>query len=349
MADTVSDGEVQPVKPKRRRILDPSAIVPVPVYSNKVSSSLQLKPTAALFTTKPNSDDGPDDSLWSEFSSRETPPPIITLSDSEDEAEPKRREAEKQPEAVRCPSPPPESPVQKQSRKVQQKINEIDRSLRAVSSLLSPECPNQTTRRRRRRSSSPPEKQQDDVIIMSPNDDDDIIIMSPEPQSSEYSQSVREIPLKIRCRTDVHKIPVLSSTPLSDVVSQLSLILSVPPPRLLLLREEVELPMDATVSELGLGIADIIECVVMAAEDKSEACSGSIITVRLQSKDRASSQEFSLDRGSPLGSVFSKYLSTMSAGNQKKVRFHFDGCKVTNSQTPAQLDMEDGDIIEVWT
>ncbi|XP_023154815.2 NFATC2-interacting protein isoform X1 [Amphiprion ocellaris] len=355
----VSDGEVQPAKPKRRRILDPSAIVPVPVYSNKVSSSLQLKPTAALFATKPDSDDGADDSLWSEFSSRETPPPTVTLSDSEDEAEPEQDEAEKQPEAVCCPSPPPETPVQKQSRKVQQKINEIDRRLRAVSSLLSPECQNRTTRRRRCRSSPPTEQRQDDIIapntdddiiITSPNDDnDDVIIMSPEPQSSEYSQSVREIPLKIRCRTDVHKIPVLSSTPLSDVVSQLSLILSVPPPRLLLLREEVELPMDATVSELGLGIADIIECVVMAAEDKSEACGGSIITVRLQSKDRDSSQEFSLDRGSPLGSIFSQYLSTMSAGNQKKVRFHFDGCKVTNSQTPAQLDMEDGDIIEVWT
>uniref|UniRef100_A0A3P9B1Y6 Rad60/SUMO-like domain-containing protein n=1 Tax=Maylandia zebra TaxID=106582 RepID=A0A3P9B1Y6_9CICH len=30
------------------------------------------------------------------------------------------------------------------------------------------------------------------------------------------------------------------------------------------------------------------------------------------------------------------------------MRFHFDGSKVTGSQTPAQLDMEDGDIIEVW-
>uniref|UniRef100_A0A8D3CHH6 Rad60/SUMO-like domain-containing protein n=1 Tax=Scophthalmus maximus TaxID=52904 RepID=A0A8D3CHH6_SCOMX len=28
------------------------------------------------------------------------------------------------------------------------------------------------------------------------------------------------------------------------------------------------------------------------------------------------------------------------------VRFHFDGAKVTHSQTPAQLDMEDGDIVE---
>uniref|UniRef100_A0A7N6A5I4 NFATC2-interacting protein n=1 Tax=Anabas testudineus TaxID=64144 RepID=A0A7N6A5I4_ANATE len=38
-----------------------------------------------------------------------------------------------------------------------------------------------------------------------------------------------------------------------------------------------------------------------------------------------------------------------TAGAQRKVRFHFDGSKVTHSQTPAELNMEDGDIIEVWT
>uniref|UniRef100_A0A3Q3N344 NFATC2-interacting protein n=1 Tax=Mastacembelus armatus TaxID=205130 RepID=A0A3Q3N344_9TELE len=138
------------------------------------------------------------------------------------------------------------------------------------------------------------------------------------------------------------------STPLHEVLTRLSIILNVPPPCLLLLKEEVELPTDSTVGELGLSIADIIECVVMAAEDKGKDNeSSSIITVRLQSKDRDSSQEFSLHRVS-LGSIFSQYLSKMSTSAQKKVRFHFDGLKVTPSQTPAQLDMEDGDIIEVW-
>lgn len=50
----------------------------------------------------------------------------------------------------------------------------------------------------------------------------------------------------------------------------------------------------------------------------------------------------------PLGSIFSQYLSRMSRSAQRAVRFQFDGSKVTHSQTPAQLDMEDGDIIEVW-
>lgn len=159
-------------------------------------------------------------------------------------------------------------------------LSEIDRRLRAVSSLMSPEPQNSRTRRRRGRQST----DDDDVIIMNSNEDD---VISSNPVSgsedSPYRSSVREIPLKIRCRTDVHKIPVLSvrlcedtdyrrrhlcvcltadlcfqSTPLSYVLAKLSVMLNVPPPRLLLMREEVELPTDSTVGELGLGIADII-------------------------------------------------------------------------------------------
>lgn len=169
-------------------------------------------------------------------------------------------------------------------------LSEIDRRLRAVTSLMSPEPQNCRTRRRRGRRST----DDDDVIIMNSNDDDVIIMSYNEDdvigstpvsggEDSPYRSSVREIPLKVRCRTDVHKIPVLSvrlcevtdyrrhhlcvcltaglcfqSTPLSYVLAELSVILNVPPPRLLLMREEVELPTDSTVGELGLGIADII-------------------------------------------------------------------------------------------
>uniref|UniRef100_UPI0037E840AE NFATC2-interacting protein n=1 Tax=Semicossyphus pulcher TaxID=241346 RepID=UPI0037E840AE len=353
MAEAVSDSEVQAVKPppKRRRILDPSAFVPVPIYSSKVSSSLQLKPMAAMFTKKENTDDGVDEVLWSGFSSQGPSAAIISLSDSEeDESEHVEKKAE--PEATRCHSPsPPESPVNKHSRQFLKKISEIDRKLQAVSSLLTPEPKDKRSRCRR----GSPSPEDDDVILINSNNDDDVVLLSPNArvQDSPYSSSVREIPLKIRCRTDVHKIRVLLSTPLSDVVTQLSVILNVPPQRLLLMRKEVELPTDATVGELGLGIADIIECDVMAAEEKSSTDSSSrsrgSITVRLQSKDRDSSQEFSLHKDAPLGSIFSQYTSNMSTINKRKVRFHFDGSKVTKSQTPAQLDMEDGDIIEVWT
>ncbi|XP_060946024.1 NFATC2-interacting protein isoform X2 [Limanda limanda] len=331
MADPVSDSEAQAVKPppKRRRILDASAIVPVPVYSNKVSSSLRLKPMDHVFTKKETTEDAADDSLWS---SRETKVAVIGLSDSEEEeAEHVENKAEHGGlETVRSPSPPPpESLVQKQSSQVKKKISEIDRRLKVMSSLMSPE-PQKRTRRRPGSRTPASEEEQDDVIITNPDSGS---------WDSSYSSSLHEISLKIRCRTDIHKIPVLSSTPLSDVLAQLSVVLLVPPPRLLLLREDVELPLDSTV-----------ECVVMADDEKSkEAVGGSdVLTVRLQSKDRAAAQEFSLHRDAPLGPVFSQYLSSMTLSAQRKVRFHFDGSKVKPGQTPAQLDMEDGDIIEVW-
>ncbi|XP_056263073.1 NFATC2-interacting protein isoform X2 [Pseudoliparis swirei] len=338
----VCDGEQVKPPPKRRRILDASAVVSVPVYSNKVSSSLRLQPMASVFTGHDNSDDG----LWSRFSSRVPAPNAVELSDSEeDDAEPKNTEnverslkntwlsKEGSPDEQNrvlcfrtescCPSPP-ESPEQKQSRQVQRKLSEADRKLRAVNSFLSPERPDRKS------------FQDDD------DEDDDDDVNPSGLRRSPYSSALREIPLKIRCRTDVHKILVQSSTPLSDVLTQLSVVLAVPPPRLLLLRKEEELPLGATVGELGLGIADILECVVMAAEDDRG------VTVRLQSKDRAAAQEFTLQRDCPLGSIFSLYLSPLPPAAQKKVRFLFDGGRVAPGQTPAQLELEDGDIIEVW-
>lgn len=108
----------------------------------------------------------------------------------------------------------------------------------------------------------------------------------------------------------------------------------------------------------------------MAAEDRRD-----VISVRLQSKDRKASQEFSIHRvcspssflrqlhpptsiphpvcvcvfqDTPLGSVFSQYLSRISSCASEAVCFYFDGSRVKHSQTPAELDMEDGDLVEVW-
>ncbi|XP_012708359.3 NFATC2-interacting protein [Fundulus heteroclitus] len=324
---------------KRRRLLKPSAIVPIPVYSSRVSSSLQLKPAAALFPGDDVSDPA-ERTLWFPGSAQKPRLPLLDLSDSDEEPEPGQHRSEPAETPVcsaenpRCPSPPaPESPVQKPSRRATQKIREINRKLRAVSS------PEPRARGSRRYQTRPSDPDDDD-------DDDDVIILSPDSQGAVFrSDSLHEIPLKIRFRTDVHKVLVLPSTRLGDAVGQLARTLQVPPARLLLLKEAQELPTGATVGELGLGIADIIECIVVSGEEANS----SKITVKLQSRDRDSSQEFSISREAPLSSIFSRYLSSLPAGAHRKARFHFDGSKVKGSQTAAQLDLEDGDIIEVWT
>lgn len=74
--------------------------------------------------------------------------------------------------------------------------SEINKKLLAVSAVLSPEPLDRRTGRRRNRRNPRSD----------PNDDsDDVVIMS----LADGSDSPREIPLKIRCRTDIHKVLVL--------------------------------------------------------------------------------------------------------------------------------------------
>lgn len=342
MAETVSgsdsDSEVgTPVRPppKRRRIIDPSALKAVPIYSNKVKSSLQLKPS--VFEHADCKDgDAEVPALWSQS---QTPPAEKEQSISvllESDEEPEREHIQERFRSL-SPPPPPQSPLAKVNTRAKRKIRELNRKLDAIGSLLSPAQPSAGDRSSAR-----------DYDDSEDDDDDDIIIVSAPRGPSEPGNKSREIPLKFRCRTDLYKIPVQSTAPLSVAVQQLSVKLKVPPSCILLLMKDRELPVDSTSNELGLSIADIIDCVVISDGEQEKKSDSDIITVRLQGKDKGSAQEYSLHKEAPLGSVLSQYLSHLGIASRRKVCFLFDGVKVTNSHTPSQLDMEDGDVIEVW-
>ncbi|CAM4386822.1 unnamed protein product [Leuciscus chuanchicus] len=346
VSDSVGDKSVpvsDPPKqhpPKRRRIIDASSITNVPVYSNKVNSSLNLKPVTFKNTSLTDEEKGGP--LWSASPPRAVKRPItIDLSGSEEE--PEQSEAQ---EIIRSPSPPPPpcSPPVKQSRRANPKMREINRKLNAIGSLvcLSPEPREPVIEYRN--SPSP---------VNDLDDDDDIIIISSDskqkrrPLNTEGRDSAREISLKFRCRTELYKIPILSTAPLSKAVEQLAIKLNVSTSQILLLKKDIDLPIHSSVSELGLGIADIIDCVV--TENKQEVSDKrNLITLRLQGKEKASVQEYSLQKNAPLGSILSQYVSGMAASARWRAKFLFDGSRVTHDQTPADLDMEDGDVIEVW-
>ncbi|XP_073689465.1 NFATC2-interacting protein [Garra rufa] len=352
MAETVSDSDVgvpvsDPPKqpPKRRRILDASSITTVPFYSNKVNSSLNLKPITFKHTSL--TDEEKVAPLWSPSPPRPEKRPIsIDLSGSEEE--PEQTEAQ---EVLRSPSPPPPpcSPPVKRSRQATQKIREINRKLNEIGSLVcfSPEPKEPAVDYRN--SPSPVNDGDDD----DDDDDDDIIIISSDSKKKSRSRNTedrgsgREISLKFRCRTELYRIPILSTAPLSKAVEQLAIKLNVRPSHILLLNKDVDLPIHSSISELGLGIADIIDCVV--TENKQEESDKSnAVTVRLQGKEKESVQEYSIQKNAPLGSILSQYVSGLSATAKRRAKFLFDGSRISYNQTPAELDMEDGDIIEVY-
>ncbi|KAJ3601686.1 hypothetical protein NHX12_032653 [Muraenolepis orangiensis] len=347
MSDSDSDSltRVSPVNrpPKRRRIIiDPSTIKSVPIYSNKVNNCLQWKPTHAELLHNTTREDKCDHAEVLDSS----PEPKVSnfpFTDSEEEGLHKSPDQTKTREDVGLcsPSPPstPSYPQVQVSTRVWRTMKQVNSRLDSVTSLLA----NSPTKMRTRRSGPPP-------TATSPSlpdalhCDDDIYLLEPEVPLVD-----REIKLKFRCRTGIHRVSVVSSSPLSEAVKVLSVKLNVPPSRILLLRNEMELPAHSSANQLSLSIADIIDCVVVAEDAKQEIQSSDIITVRLQGKDKGSTQEYSLNKEAPLGTILSQYTTSQSAGGRAKLRFLFDGSKINASHTPAQLDMEDGDVIEVWS
>ncbi|XP_060748275.1 NFATC2-interacting protein [Tachysurus vachellii] len=274
---------------KRRRILEPSAITPAPLYSNKVTRSRQKKPT--LFTQKKCTDVSEEVRQWPSSLSRSKNKPFsINLSDSDEE-------------------PRPDKP------------QSLNQKLDAPSSLLCGK---------------------DDIIISSSEDK-----QKRHPAKPKRRKRAQEISLKFRWQQEMHKISVLSTDPLSKAVAQLSVKLKVPPSKILLLRNDDKLPVHATITQLDLCTADIIDCLLIT-DNKEDESSCDVITVRLQGKEKGSAKEYSLHKNAPLDSVLSQYTKGLSAVSKHRVTFLFDGLKVKLNQTPSQLDMEDGDVIDVW-
>lgn len=160
------------------------------------------------------------------------------------------------------------------------------------------------------------------------------------------SQSPRLFTLKIRCRADLVRLPVMTSEPLQNVVDYMANHLGVSPSRILLLFGETELSPTATPKALKLGVADIIDCVVLTSSSEATETSQQL-QLRVQGKEKHQMLEISLSPDSPLKVLMSHYEETMGLSGHK-LSFFFDGTKLSGKELPADLGMESGDLIEVW-
>uniref|UniRef100_A0A5F8G1V6 NFATC2-interacting protein n=2 Tax=Monodelphis domestica TaxID=13616 RepID=A0A5F8G1V6_MONDO len=124
--------------------------------------------------------------------------------------------------------------------------------------------------------------------------------------------------------------------------------LGVSPARILLLFGEVQLSPSATPSSLKIGVADIIDCVVLSStpEPSKESGSGEELRLRVQGQEKHQVLEVTIPRGAPLRTLMSHYAEAMGLKGHK-LSFFFDGEKLSGQGTPAELGMEQEDLIEV--
>uniref|UniRef100_A0A8C8S8B9 NFATC2-interacting protein n=1 Tax=Pelusios castaneus TaxID=367368 RepID=A0A8C8S8B9_9SAUR len=180
--------------------------------------------------------------------------------------------------------------------------------------------------------------------------EDDVILVEP-----PLPPTPRQLQLKVRSRAEIHRVPVETLQPLQAVVDYMAGRLRVRPRQILLLLRDVELPPDSTPQALGLGVADIIDCVVDVAageqqdggEPEAQLGPGELrLTVRGQEKD--SQLTLNVPRAEPLHWLMEHYKEAMGLGG-RKLRFFFDGQRLAGTRTPEQLGMESDDVIEAWT
>ncbi|KAF6125978.1 nuclear factor of activated T cells 2 interacting protein [Phyllostomus discolor] len=314
------------VRRRRRLLLDPGEAPVVPVYSGKVKSSLHLIPDhlSLLKLCLPGTEEEED---MADSSSPHAEDPPVPESPWKKKLRSKAEEGNKKKKVspAQDTSPLPPSPPRTKSRKhtrALRKLREVNRRLQDLRSCLSPK-----------------QRQGQDQL----SQDDEVVLL----EGPVLPRSPRLFPLKIRCRADLVRLPVRMSEPLQSVVDHMATHLGVSPSRILLLFGETELSPTATPRTLKLGVADIIDCVVLASSPEAAETSH-LLQLRVQGKEKHQMLEVSLSRDSPLKTLMSHYEEAMGLSGHK-LSFFFDGTKLSGTELPADLDMESGDLIEVWS
>uniref|UniRef100_A0A8D1NA40 NFATC2-interacting protein n=1 Tax=Sus scrofa TaxID=9823 RepID=A0A8D1NA40_PIG len=314
------------IRRRRRLLLDPGEAPAVPVYSEKVKSSLHLIPdhVSLLKFCPPETEEEAESVDVADASSphaEDSPCPAspwkrkLRSMDGEE-----KKKVLLVQDASPVTPPPPRTKSRKHSRALQ-KLREVNKRLQDLRSCLSPKQP-----------------QGQDYL----SQEDEVVLVEGPP----LPENPRLLPLKIRCRADLVRLPVRMSEPLQSVVDHMATRLGVSPSRILLLFGETELSPTATPRTLKLGVADIIDCVVLASSPEAAGTS-QLIQLRVQGKEKHQMLEVSLPRDSPLKTLMSRYEEAMGLSGCK-LTFFFDGTKLSGKELPADLGMESGDLIEVW-
>ncbi|KAI2577905.1 nuclear factor of activated T cells 2 interacting protein [Homo sapiens] len=314
----------EPVRRRRRLVLDPGEAPLVPVYSGKVKSSLRLIPDdLSLLKLYPPGDEeeaelADSSGLYHEGSPSPGSPWKTKLRTKDKEEKKKTEFLDLDNSPLSPPSPRTKSRTHTRALK---KLSEVNKRLQDLRSCLSPKPPQGQEQ----------QGQEDEVVLV---------------EGPTLPETPRLFPLKIRCRADLVRLPLRMSEPLQSVVDHMATHLGVSPSRILLLFGETELSPTATPRTLKLGVADIIDCVVLTSSPEATETSQQL-QLRVQGKEKHQTLEVSLSRDSPLKTLMSHYEEAMGLSG-RKLSFFFDGTKLSGRELPADLGMESGDLIEVW-
>lgn len=162
--------------------------------------------------------------------------------------------------------------------------------------------------------------------------------------STPNPHSPREVTLKLRCRGEVHRMPLRVTSPLQTVVDQLGEKINIDPSRIVLLRNDSEISLQDTPESGNIGVADILDCLI--TPDASVEDLKDDIRLKVRGMAKYSVQIITIGKDEPMKRLMDDYRDRFGL-RSRAVRFVFDGETLPESATAEQLGIETDDVIDV--
>lgn len=186
------------------------------------------------------------------------------------------------------------------------------------------------------------------VSRLGSSDDQDIVCLDDE--IDEDTLTVR-----IKHGRQTYRYPIRKSEPFKRVISEIADKMDINSNRVLLVLNDKTIHSYDSPTSLGLQVADIVYCHI-SSNDRSiledsltEENGTNQIKLYVQSRNSKQKQEFLISRNQPIDEIVRKY-SIQTNIDPSHLKLHFDGEDLTLSDTPDELELEDGyclDIIHV--
>jgi len=166
-------------------------------------------------------------------------------------------------------------------------------------------------------------------------------VEAPEPPPVEVAET-RKFVVKFRKGGSLHRFKLQVDQPISIVLPHLAAEYNTEPSLILLQLNDVQLDVNSTPEKLGITITDFIEVLINA---RTEPAPVPTMKIKIQSiGHRNNCKEYAVIKSKPLREYFFQATKDFGFG---AARFRFDGESVKPSMTPEELDMEEGDCIDI--
>ncbi|XP_028696860.2 NFATC2-interacting protein isoform X2 [Macaca thibetana thibetana] len=227
----------EPVRRRRRLVLDPGEAPLVPVYSGKVKSSLCLIPDdLSLLKLYPPGDEEEVELADSSGLYHEGSPspgsPWKTKLRTKDKEEKKKTEILDLDNSPLSP-PSPRTKSRKHTRALK-KLSEVNKRLQDLRSCLSPKPPQGQEQ----------QGQEDEVVLV---------------EGPTLPETPRLFPLKIRCRADLVRLPLRMDSPLKTLMSHYEEAMGLSGRKLSFFFDGTKLSGRELPADLGMESGDLIE------------------------------------------------------------------------------------------